>query len=129
LAVAFEVLHRLKVAVKSKLLSTDELGLIEFLLAQVASLRSSLAWKVATTESPVARELMFLQSDPDAPCARHRVVGDVSAIVVRSSPPPSVALELQAIGLGESFEAKPLNIAALELGRKGSAVRCARRNA
>jgi hypothetical protein len=119
--------------VKSRLLSTDELGLIEFLLAQVASLRSSLAWKVATTESPVpplvARELMFLQSDPDAPCAHHRAVGDVSAIVVRSSPPPSVALELQAIGLGESFEAKPLNIAALELGRKGSAMRCARRNA
>jgi hypothetical protein len=53
LAVVFEVLHRLKVVAKSRWLSTEELDLIEFLVAQVTSLSSSLACKAATTESPV----------------------------------------------------------------------------
>jgi hypothetical protein len=53
LAIAFEVLHRLKMAVKSRLLSTEELDLIEFLLTLVASLSSSLACKAAAVESPM----------------------------------------------------------------------------
>jgi hypothetical protein len=48
LAVTFEVLHRLKVAAKSRLLSIEELDLIEFLVAHVTSLSSSLACKAAT---------------------------------------------------------------------------------
>jgi hypothetical protein len=56
-AIAYEVLHRLKMAAKSRLLSAEELD-------QVASLSCSLACKVATTESPtpppVAREVMIL---------------------------------------------------------------------
>jgi hypothetical protein len=60
LAIAFEVLHHLKVVAKSWLLSMEELDLIEFLVAQVAALSSSLA---ATTESsappPVVREVVI----------------------------------------------------------------------
>jgi hypothetical protein len=53
LAIAFEVLHCLKMAAKSRLLSTEELDLIEFLLTLVASLSSSLACKAAAVESPM----------------------------------------------------------------------------
>jgi hypothetical protein len=64
LAIAFEVLHCLKMAVKSRLLSVVEFDLIEFLVAQIASLSFSLACKAATTELPapplVAREVMIL---------------------------------------------------------------------
>jgi hypothetical protein len=49
-AIAFEVLHRLKMAVKSRLLSVEELDLIKFLIAQVVSLSSSLTCKTATAE-------------------------------------------------------------------------------
>jgi hypothetical protein len=130
LAVTFEVLHRLKVAAKSRLLSMEELDLIEFLVAHVASLSSSLACKAATIESPApppeARQVVFPQSDPSVPYAHRHAVGDVSATIVRSSTPPSVALELHAIGAGESCKAKPPDIAALESGCKGSALRCTR---
>jgi hypothetical protein len=57
------------------------------------------------------------------------VAGDASAIIVRLSTPPSVALELLALGVGGSFKAKPPHIAALEVGRKGVAFMCARQNA
>jgi hypothetical protein len=71
LPIVFEVLHRLKMAVKSRMLSVEELDLIEFLVAQVASLSSSLTCKVATVESstppPLAREAVFLQPDPVVP--------------------------------------------------------------
>jgi hypothetical protein len=67
LAIVFEVLHRLKMVVKSRMLSVEELDLIEFLVVQVASLSSSLTCKVATVESstppPLAREAVFLQPD------------------------------------------------------------------
>jgi hypothetical protein len=111
-------------------LSMEELDLIEFLVAQVAALSSSLA---ATTESSapplVVREVVISQSDPGVPCAHHRAVRDVSTTVVRSSTPPSMALELQAIGVGESFMAKLPDIAALETDRKGSTFICDCRSA
>jgi hypothetical protein len=118
LAIAFEVHHRLKVAAKSRLLSVEELDLIEFLVAQVASLSSSLACKAATAESstspPLAREVVILQSDSGVPYAHRLAVGDVSTVVIRYSTPPPMALELQAIGVGESFKAKLSDIAVLE---------------
>jgi hypothetical protein len=89
LAITFEVLHRLKMAAKSRLLSVEELDLIEFL---VASLSSSLACKTATAELPtpplVAREVVILQSDPIVPSANPCAVRDALAAVVRSSTPP-----------------------------------------
>jgi hypothetical protein len=122
LAIAFEVFHRLKMATKIRLLSVDELDLIEFLVAQVASLSSSLACKVVAAESsvplPVSCEVMILQCDPVVPSASPRVVGDASAVIVGSSAPPSVAFELQAIGVGEFFKMKPPDSTALEAGHK-----------
>jgi hypothetical protein len=92
-----------------------------------------LACKAATAESSVpplvAREVMVPQFNPGVPCAHRLAVGDVSTAVVRSSTPPPVALELQAIDVGESFKAKPPDIVVLESGRKGSAIICARQSA
>jgi hypothetical protein len=51
LVVAFEVLHHLDMAEKSRSLSAEELDLVEFLVAQVASL-SSLAMEM-TCESTI----------------------------------------------------------------------------
>jgi hypothetical protein len=133
LDVSFEVLHRLEVAVKSRLFPVEELDLIEFLVAQVASLSSYLAYKADTIESsappPVAREVVIPQSDPDVPYAHRSAVGDASAAVARSSTPPSVALELHAIGVGESFKAKPPDITTLEPGHKGSTIACIHQSA
>jgi hypothetical protein len=73
LPIAFKVLHCLEMAEKSRSLSTEELEHVEFLVAQVASLSSSLACEAATAESPtppsVAREVINLQSDPIVPSA------------------------------------------------------------
>jgi hypothetical protein len=67
LVVTFKVLHRLDIAERRMSLSTLELDLIEFLVAQVALLSSSLACEVVITESPappsVACEVADLQSD------------------------------------------------------------------
>jgi hypothetical protein len=57
------------------------------------------------------------------------MVGDASVVIVRLSTPPSVAFELQAIGVGESFKVKLPDTTALEVGHKGSAFMCARRSA
>jgi hypothetical protein len=127
------VLRRFKVVAKSRLLFAEELDLIEFLVAQIASLSSSLAHKVVTVKSPMpppmAHEIMIPQSDPIVLCAHRRAVGDASIAIVRSSTPPLVDLELQVIGVRESFKAKPPDIVVLESGRKGSIVLCVRRSA
>jgi hypothetical protein len=65
----------------------------------------------------------------DASATVVRFAGDASAAVVRSSTPPSLALELQAIGVREAFKAKPSDIAALEVGHKGTAFMCVCRSA
>jgi hypothetical protein len=58
LAVAFEVLHRLNMAEKNMSLSTEELDLVEFLVAQVALLISSLAVEVEVAgEAAIAESL------------------------------------------------------------------------
>jgi hypothetical protein len=53
LAIAFKVLHSLDMAEKNMSLSKEELDLIEFLVAQVASLSSSL-----TCEDVIAKSLV-----------------------------------------------------------------------
>jgi hypothetical protein len=67
LAIAIEVLHHPEMVEKSMSLSTEELDFFEFLVAQIASLSSSLACEDAIFESssspPVACEVMDLQSD------------------------------------------------------------------
>jgi hypothetical protein len=50
LAIAFKVLHCLDMVEKSRSLSTEEFDLVEFLVAQDASLSSSLACEVVTIE-------------------------------------------------------------------------------
>jgi hypothetical protein len=116
------VLHHLKVVVKSRLLCAEELDLIEFLVAQVTSLSSSLACKATTVElstpPPVAPEVVILQTDLVVPSANPHAVGDTSAAVVGLLTLPLVALELHAISIEESFKVKPPDIATLEVGHK-----------
>jgi hypothetical protein len=57
------------------------------------------------------------------------VVRNALTVVIRSSTPPSVALELQAFSIGEFFKAKVSDIASLEVGHKGATFMCARRSA
>jgi hypothetical protein len=111
-------------------LSTKELDLVEFLVAQVASLSSSLAVEVAgeavVTESsdlpPMACEVVSLQPIPVVLLAPSYDRGYIDRWVV--PPPPTVALELQAAGVGESFKAKPPDIAVLVAYPKGLAAKC-----
>jgi hypothetical protein len=97
-------------------------------VVEVASLSSSLAYEASIAKSPlpipVACQVVDLQSDPPPPHGRgctghHRWVID----------PPTVALCLQTIGIGESFKAKVPNLAALEGCLKGAAFVCSRRHA
>jgi hypothetical protein len=118
LAVAFEVLHGLDMAEKSGSLSMEEHDLVEFLVAQVASLNSSLAvevaGKVVVVESldlpPVTCEVMSLRPIPvvsPAPFLRswiHRSLG-------RRPPPPS-------------FKVKAPDLAALVTCQKGAIFMC-----
>jgi hypothetical protein len=115
-------------AEKGRLLCVEELDLIEFL---VASLSSSLACKVAIVKSPVAHEVVILQFEPVIPSANPSppTFGDAPTAVVRSSIPPTVALELQAIDVGKFFKRKPLDITALEVCHKGTTSVCAPRRA
>jgi hypothetical protein len=77
LDIAFEVLHRLDMARRSRSLSMEELDLVEFLDTQVAMLSSSLAYGASIVESPMptpmACQVVDLQSDllmvMDAPVA------------------------------------------------------------
>jgi hypothetical protein len=102
LVVAFKVLHRLVLAEKSMSLSTEELDLVGFLVAQVASLSSSLVEVVAckasiavsSTPPPVAHEVMDLQPNLVASLATPLAVVDASVVIIGSSPSPVVALEL-----------------------------------
>jgi hypothetical protein len=57
------------------------------------------------------------------------VVVDALVIIVGLLTSPVVALELHATGVVESFEAKPPDFAALEVGQKGAALVCSRRSA
>jgi hypothetical protein len=114
LAVAFEVLHHLRMAEKSRSLSTEELDLVEFLVAQVALLSSSLmvevVCKAAITVSPVPPsstcEVMDMQPSLIISLAPPPMAMDAPVVVARSSPTPAVAWEYQAIGLGECFNAE-----------------------
>jgi hypothetical protein len=114
LAVAFEVLHHLRMAEKSRSLSTEELDLVEFLVAQVALLSSSLmvevVCKAAITVSPVPPsstcEVMDMQPSLIISLAPPPMAMDAPVVVARSSPTPAVAWEHQAIGLGECFNAE-----------------------
>jgi hypothetical protein len=67
LAIAFIVLRRLDMTGRSRSLSKEELNLVEFLYAQVASLSSSLAYEASIAELPlptsVACQIIDLQSD------------------------------------------------------------------
>jgi hypothetical protein len=114
-------------------LSTKELDLVEFLVAQVASLSSSLAVEVevageaVVTESsdlpPMACEVVSLQPIPVVLLAPSYDRGYIDRWVV-PPPPPTVALELQAASVGESFKAKPPDIAVLVACPKGLAAKC-----
>jgi hypothetical protein len=53
LSITFKVLHRLDMAGRSRSLSKEELDLVQFLVAQVDSLSSSLACKTSFAESSV----------------------------------------------------------------------------
>jgi hypothetical protein len=58
LDVAFKVLHHFNMAEKNMLLSAEELDLVEFLVAQVASLSCCLAVKVEVVgEAAIAEAL------------------------------------------------------------------------
>jgi hypothetical protein len=97
LVIAFEVLHRLDMAERSRSLSTIEFDLIEFLVTQVASLSSSLACETILTKSStpplVACEVADLQSDLVIPSAIRPEVVDALAAIVGSSTPHVVVLE------------------------------------
>jgi hypothetical protein len=105
----------------------EELDLVECLVAQVASLSSSLACEVAIVESPTPPP-MDLQSNfvipsatpPDCGCTgcRRRVIDR-----------PLVVLDLHATGVGESYKANPHNFATLEVCLKGAASVSFRRSA
>jgi hypothetical protein len=71
---------------------------------------------------PVACEAVELQSDIVILLATPPTIVDASVAVVRSLNPPAVALVLQASSVVESFEAKPPDLAALEVGPKGAAL-------
>jgi anti-anti-sigma regulatory factor len=60
---------------------------------------------------------MNLQSDPVVPSANPPPPRG-GGILRLLSPPPMVALELQAIGIGESFKTKPSDLTALEVCHK-----------
>jgi hypothetical protein len=60
LVVPFEMLHCLDMAEKGRSLSAEELDLIEFLIAQVASLSSSLAVEVEAVGKAVVAESPYL---------------------------------------------------------------------
>jgi hypothetical protein len=68
-----------------------------------------------------------VEFDIVASSATPPAVVNASVADVRSSTPPAVALELQAVGVVESFEARLSDIAALEMGLKGAALVCPRR--
>jgi hypothetical protein len=74
LAIAFEVLHRLDMAERSRSLSKEEPDLVEFLVAQVTSLSSSLAYKASIVESSVPT-LVACQSNLGTPSANPRCRG------------------------------------------------------
>jgi hypothetical protein len=127
LGTAFEVLHRFDMDERNKSLSMEELDLIEFLVAQVASLSSSLAVDtVSPTLSPVACEVVDLQYTFGVSIAPPRpplpIVVDAPANFIGSLTPPMVALVLQATSVREFFKAKPSDLAALEVGPKGVAL-------
>jgi hypothetical protein len=101
LIVAFEVLHCLDMAVRSRSLPLEDLDLVEFMVAQVASLSSSLACEVVITESPtplpVACEVSDLQLDLVIPFdtpPRYCGFFGYCRRVVDPPPPLAVALEL-----------------------------------
>jgi hypothetical protein len=97
-------------------LSVEELDLIELLVAQVASLSSSLAMEVAC-KATIA--------EMSTPPVAHEVV-DALVVITGSSTNAMVAMELQATGLGESFKVKPPDLAASEVCTKGVASTCSR---
>jgi hypothetical protein len=97
---------------KSRSLSTEQLDLIEFLVAQVTSLSSSLAMEVACEDVIIEPQAL-----PSVEC---EVVELQSHNVVSFATPPTLALELHATGVLVSFEAKLPDLAALEVGPKGA---------
>jgi hypothetical protein len=128
--VVFELLHRFDMVKKSRSLSAKELDLIEFLVDQVASFNTSLVVEVACEdvidESPTlpsaACEAVEFQSDIVVSSATPPAVVGKPVVVVRSSTPPAVTLELHASCVIESFEAKPPDLPASEVGSKGAAL-------
>jgi hypothetical protein len=114
-------------------LSKEELNLVDFLVARVASLSSSMAREVFIVEMsmppPVACEVVDLQSDLAIPPASPPVVVDAPVTVIGSSTLPTVALEHQVTGAGESFKAKPPNLSPLEVCLKGATSMCSHRSA
>jgi hypothetical protein len=69
----------------------------------------------------VAHEVVDLQSDCVVSPALPPAVVDALVVNVGSSTTAMVALELHATGLGESFKAKPPDLAASEVCTKGAA--------
>jgi hypothetical protein len=128
LVVAFEVLHRLDMAEKSRSLFTEELDLIEFLVTQDALLRSSLAVEVACeaaiaeslTPTLVAREVVDSKADFIVSPAHSLAIMDALVVIIRSSTTPAAAFVLQATGIGESFKAKTPDLAASKVCPKGA---------
>jgi hypothetical protein len=132
LAIAFEVLHRLDMAEKSRSLSAEELDLVEFLVTQVASLSSSsvveltceVAIAVSLAPPLLAREAMNLQPGPVVSPSPPPAAMDASVAVVESSTTPAVAWVLKATDIRESFKVKPPDPAALEVCPKGATSVC-----
>jgi hypothetical protein len=111
-------------AKRSKLLSKEELDLVDFLVAHVTSLSSSLACEAfiakLSVPPPVTCEVVYLQSN---------LIVDARVGIIRSSTLLVVALEHQGTGVGESFKVKPPDLSALEVCLKGNAFVCSRRSA
>jgi hypothetical protein len=126
MAVAFKVLQRLGMAEKSRSLSVEELDLVELLSSSLA-VEVEVTGKVVATELSdlplMACEVVSLQPSPiDASPPPPPVA--VATSVVESSTPPAVALEFQTVSIGESFMAKPPNLATLVACLKRLAVKC-----
>jgi hypothetical protein len=102
LAVVFEVLHHLDLAKKRRLLSAQELDLVE------AACKAPIA--ESSTPPLLAHEVVILQSDLAVLPAPSPTVVDVLVVIVGSSTTPTVAFELQATGIGSPLSQSCLTL-------------------
>jgi hypothetical protein len=134
LHIAIEVISYFWMAQESRSLVDEELPLIDFLLDQMVLLKEMVLWGVVPS---IALELLLQRQVTLSlvmATSVHQKLSEISVmdvpVVVVGSPAFSVmVLGLQASGVVESFEGKPSDLAALEVGPKGATLVCSHRTA